>query len=90
MDVRDPRTGQTYAAGTRLPVTEFARTVLGQLPEPTGPGRSNNYRRLRTFESNIDKYNVKLDSRVTSALSVFGRYGHRDSDVFDEPVLPLA
>ncbi len=89
VDVRDPRTGQTYAAGTRLPMTEFARTVLGQLPEPTGPGRSNNYRRLRTFESNIDKYNVKLDSRVTSALSVFGRYGHRDSDVFDEPVLPL-
>ncbi|AMY09757.1 Outer membrane receptor for ferrienterochelin and colicins [Luteitalea pratensis] len=89
VDVRDPRTGIVYPAGATLPMTTFARTVLGQLPEPTGPGRSNNYRRLRTFESDIDKFNVKLDSRLGTALNVFGRYGYRDSDVFDEPVLPL-
>ncbi len=89
VDVRDPRTGIVYPAGAALPMTTFARTVLGQLPEPTGPGRSNNYRRLRTFESDIDKFNVKLDSRLGTALNVFGRYGYRDSDVFDEPVLPL-
>ncbi|MGI8672792.1 MAG: carboxypeptidase regulatory-like domain-containing protein [Luteitalea sp.] len=89
VEVRDPRTGTVYAAGSPLPLTAFARTVLGQLPEPTAPGRANNFRRLRQFESNIDKYNVKLDTRVNSALSVFGRYGYRDSDVLDEPVLPL-
>ena len=89
VDVRDPRTGIVYPAGAALPMTTFARTVLSQLPEPTEPGRSNNYRRLRTFESDIDKFNVKLDSRIGGTLNVFGRYGYRDSDVLDEPVLPL-
>ena len=89
IDVRDPRTGAVYPAGSTIPMTTFARTVLSQLPEPTAPGRSNNYRRLRQFESDIDKYNVKVDSRVGASLAVFGRYGYRDSDTFDEPALPL-
>jgi len=89
VDVRNPQTGAVYPAGTMIPMTAFARTVLGQLPEPTGPGRSNNFRRLREFKSDIDKYNVKLDARLNSALTLFGRYGYRDSDIFDEPVLPL-
>ena len=62
--VRDPRTGATYAAGTPIPMTAFARKVLSELPEPTGPGISNNYRRVRLFETDIDKFNVKLDGRV--------------------------
>lgn len=89
VDVRHPQTGVLYPAGTPLPLTSFARTVLSQLPEPTGAGRSNNFRRLREFDSNIDKYNVKLDAQVSAALKLFGRYGYRDSDVLDEPVLPL-
>jgi hypothetical protein len=89
VDVRDPRTGALYPAGSTIPMTAFAQSVLSQLPEPTAPGRSNNYRRLRLFDSNIDKYNVKLDTKVNAALTVFGRFGYRDSDTFDEPVLPL-
>ena len=87
--VRDPRTGATYAAGTPIPMTPFARKVLSELPEPTGPGISNNYRRVRLFETDIDKYNVKLDGRVNDRLSIFGRYGYRDSFIVDEPTIPL-
>jgi hypothetical protein len=87
--VRDPRTGVTYAAGTQIPMTSFARKVLNELPAPTGPGTSNNYRRVRLFETDIDKYNVKLDGRINDRLSVFGRYGYRDSFIVDDPTLPL-
>jgi hypothetical protein len=89
LPVRDPRTGATYAAGTPIPMTPFARKVLSELPEPTGPGTSNNYRRVRLFETDIDKFNVKLDGRVNDKLSIFGRYGYRDSFITDEPTIPL-
>jgi hypothetical protein len=89
VDVRDPRTGQVHPAGTAIPMTPFARKVLSELPAPTGPGTSNNFRRVRLFETDIDKYNVKLDGRVSDGLSIFGRYGYRDSVIIDEPTLPL-
>ncbi len=87
--VRDPRTGQVYPAGTPLPMTAFARKVLSELPEPTAAGTANNYRRVRLFDTDVDKYNVKLDGRVSDRLSIFGRYGYRDSFILDEPTLPL-
>ena len=34
VDIRDPRTGVTYPAGTPIPMTAFARQVLGGLPAP--------------------------------------------------------
>ncbi len=44
---------------------------------------------MRLFETDIDKFNVKLDGRVNDRLSVFGRYGYRDSFITDEPTIPL-
>jgi hypothetical protein len=70
LPVRDPRTGVTYAAGTQIPMTPFARKVLNELPAPTSAGISNNFRRVRLFETDIDKYNVKLDGRVNDKHSV--------------------
>src|SRR3954465_7311307 len=40
--VVNPLTGVVYQAGTQIPMTDFARKVLGDLPAPTGAGRSNN------------------------------------------------
>src|SRR5881398_1601763 len=34
VDIRDPRTGAVYPAGTAIPMTAFARKVLGGLPAP--------------------------------------------------------
>ena len=87
--VRDPRTGITYAAGTPIPMSELARTVLNGLPAPTGAGTSNNYRDTVLSTTQTDKFNIKLDQKVSTRLSLFGRYGDRDTTITDEPGLPL-
>jgi hypothetical protein len=89
VDVRDPRTGVTYPAGTRIPVTAFAQKVFAGLPETTGAGNTNNYTTLQDFTADYDKANVKIDLQATPSVSLFGRYGFRNLDTFDEPVIPL-
>ena len=89
VDVRDPRTGATYAAGTAIPMTSFARRVLGALPDANLPGTSNNYSTLQEFTADSDKAGVKLDLQATPALSMFGRYGFRDLTTDDQPNIPL-
>jgi hypothetical protein len=87
--VVNPLTGQTYAAGTPLPMTAFARKVLTELPAPTNNNASNNYVILQEFENVTDKFGGKVDVQVGPTLSLFGRYGYRDVDVFDQPNIPL-
>ncbi|NOT28527.1 MAG: TonB-dependent receptor [Acidobacteria bacterium] len=88
-DVRDPRTGVVYAAGTPIPMTAFARKVLGGLPAPNLPGLANNYSVAQAFTANSDKAGGKIDLQVTPGLSMFGRYGWREFSSDDEPTLPL-
>jgi hypothetical protein len=88
-DVRDPRTGQVYPAGTAIPMTAFARKVLNDLPAPTSAGLTNNYRATVLSTNNTDKYNIKLDEKLSDKLTLFGRYGNRDTAIVDEPGLPL-
>jgi hypothetical protein len=89
VDVKDPRSGVTYAAGTVIPMTDFARTVLTGLPDPNVPGAANNYSLLQDFTNNSNKAGGKVDTTLSPALSVFGRYGWRDLDTNDQPGLPL-
>jgi hypothetical protein len=89
VDVVDPRTGATYAAGTRIPMTSFAQKVLSGLPDPNLPGAANNYSILQLFTNDSNKVGGKVDLTVGPALSVFGRYGYRKLDTFDEPSIPL-
>jgi outer membrane receptor protein involved in Fe transport len=90
VEVRDPRTNTFYPAGTPLPMTPFARKVLSDLPATTtGAAGANNYRTLQLFENTTDKVNGKVDVTVSPALSLFGRYGYRDVDIFDNPPFPL-
>jgi Carboxypeptidase regulatory-like domain/TonB dependent receptor-like, beta-barrel/TonB-dependent Receptor Plug Domain len=89
VDVVDPRTGATYAAGTRIPMTSFAQKVLSGLPDPNLPGAANNFSTLQLFTNDSNKAGGKVDLTVSPALSVFGRYGWRKLDTFDEPTIPL-
>lgn len=89
VDVRHPQTGEVYPAGSPIPMTPFARQVLAGLPDPTAAGASNNYSSLLGQTNATDKFAGKADVQLSSALSMFGRYGHRDVDIFDEPTLPL-
>jgi len=89
VDIRDPRTGTVYAAGTPIPMTAFARTVLGGLPDPNLSGTANNYSILQDFTNHSNKAGGKIDLQVSPAVSAFGRYGWRDLRTEDQPALPL-
>lgn len=89
VDVRDPRTGVVYPAGTRIPVTDFAQKVFAGLPDTTSAGNTNNYTTLQDFTADYDKLNGKIDLQASPNLSLFGRYGFRNLDTFDQPVIPL-
>jgi Carboxypeptidase regulatory-like domain/TonB-dependent Receptor Plug Domain len=89
VDIRDPRSGTVYPAGTAIPMTAFARKVLSGLPAPNLPGTANNYSIAKDFENNSDKAGIKIDVHPSQALSVFGRYGWRDMNNFEQPPLPL-
>ena len=89
VSVRNPLTGVTYPAGTQIPMTDFARKVLSQLPDPTSTGASNNYSILQEFTNVTDKSAGKVDIQLSPALTAFGRFGYRDADLVDNPPLPL-
>jgi hypothetical protein len=89
VDVRDPRTGVTYAAGTQIPMTALARKVLGGLPAPNVAAAANNYSIAQLFTNATDKAGGKVDMQVSPALSMFGRYGWRDLSTNDQAPIPL-
>jgi hypothetical protein len=89
VSVINPLTGQTYAAGTPIQMTSFARKVLSELPAPTSAGAANNYSILQEFTNTTDKWNVKSDVQIRSSLTAFGRFGYRDADLYDQPPIPL-
>jgi hypothetical protein len=87
--VVNPLTGQAYAAGTPIPMTAFARKVLGELPEPSNGNAANNYVAGQNFENVTDKLGGKVDVTFNPSLTAFGRYGYRDVDIEDQPSIPL-
>ena len=89
VDVRDPRSGVVYPAGTTIPMTDFARKVLSGLPDANRPGNTNNYAVLQEFTADSNKAGAKIDLQATPDLSFFGRYGYRNLTTDDQPNIPL-
>jgi hypothetical protein len=89
VDVRDPRSGVVYPAGTAIPMTSFARKVLAGLPDTTAAGNANNYSTILEFTANSNKAGAKVDLQATPSVSLFGRYGWRSLKTFDQPGIPL-
>ena len=89
VDIRNPLTGQTYPAGTPVPMTDFARKVLNDLPAPTNNAASNNYALLAEQTNDTPKAGGKVDLQISPRLSAFGRVGWRDVAIFDTPSIPL-
>ncbi|HWK09886.1 MAG TPA: TonB-dependent receptor [Vicinamibacterales bacterium] len=85
----DPRTGTLYPAGTPIPVTSFAQKVLAGLPGTNAAGNANNYTTLQEFTADYNKANGKIDLQASPSLSLFGRYGFRNLNTFDQPTIPL-
>jgi hypothetical protein len=89
VDVRDPRTGVVYPAGTAIPMTSFTRAVLTRLPDTNVAGGANNYSILQDFTNHSNKAGGKIDLRPSATVSLFGRYGWRDLETIDQPPIPL-
>ena len=89
VDVRDPRTGAVYPAGAAVPMTAFARSVLGALPDPNVAGAANNYAILQDFTNHSNKAGAKIDLHPSPSTSVFGRYGWRALETVDQAPIPL-
>ncbi len=89
VDIRNPQTGVVYPAGTPIPMTAFARKVLGGLPDPNVSTAANNYSILQEFTNHSNKAGAKIDLQVSPRASLFGRYGWRDLETQDQPPLPL-
>lgn len=84
--VVNPFTGVSYAAGVRVPMTDFARKVLNELPEPNVPGvTSSNYQKAVPNRSVYDKFNLRLDHKVNDGLTGFMRLSQQKSTVFEAP-----
>jgi len=92
--VRHPVTGETFAAGTTVPIQRlnpFAARVINELPEPNnGPAasRSSNFRNLRSDRHNNDKMDLKLDGQVSAKSTAFVRLSHRKSNFLQAPTIP--
>src|SRR5262245_15726983 len=87
VDVRDPRTGTTYTAGTPIPMTDFARKVLTELPAPNAAG-ANNYQNLVPNRAYNDKFNLRLDHKFSGNLNAFARISNRKVNNFEGPNIP--
>ncbi len=61
VDIRDPRSGVVYPAGTAVPMTNFAREVLSGLPDANLPSATNNYSTLQAFTADSNKAGGKVD-----------------------------
>ncbi len=90
VDVRDPLTGTLYKAGTQIPMTDFARKVLNELPAPNGAFgvTANNFRELVPARYYNDKFDIKLDHKFNDRLNVFTRVSHRKANNFEGPNIP--
>jgi len=89
VNVRNPLTGETYAAGTQIPLTPFARRVLSDLPAPNLTGVAGaNYQELVLNRNFNDKYNVRVDHKFNDLFSIFGRWSYRKSNAFEAPNIP--
>lgn len=89
VDVRNPLTGETYAAGTSIPMTDFARKVLSELPTPNLTGVTGaNYQELVLNRNFNNKYNIRIDHKISDNFSIFGRWSYRKSDAFEAPNIP--
>ena len=89
--VYNPLNQTVYPANTPIPISQlnpFAAAVLGGLPAPNGPGRSNNYEALLLVRDYYDKYDAKLDYTISDKMSGFVRWSQRKDLQYYQPDIP--
>lgn len=92
--VRNPLTGEVFAANTPIPVskmTPLAVKVLNELPAPNAgaaTSRASNLNNLRRDRNYNDKFDLKLDGQINDRMTTFVRLSQRKSNYLQAPDLP--
>ena len=79
--------GTVFSAGSRIPMTRFARRVLAELPQSNRAGGGalgigTNFIGTSLQRLTDDKGAVKIDHKVSNNVNTFFRYAHRQNDIF--------
>jgi hypothetical protein len=86
VDLRNPFvTGRPAFAGNIVPQAVWnatARDALNLLPLPTRAGTSQNFTAAPAFRNRTDQYNGRIDYRLSSNDTIYGRYIHSDIEAY--------
>jgi hypothetical protein len=82
------RAGTIINAGSPIPMTSFARSVLADLPAPTSSAATNNFENLPRNKFYNDKTDLKIDHNFSGATTAFVRLSHRKMNNFEAPTIP--
>ena len=86
----DPRL-RTPFPGNIVPANRIdvaALELIRRLPQPTGPGNTNNFASTGTGEFNRTNVDVKINYAGTK-FSTWGRYSRSPTNIFDPPIFGL-
>jgi hypothetical protein len=88
--LKNPVTGATYLGQIpQADMSQFARAVLGALPQPNVPGRiASNYAITPRGTINDDKGDGRVDHTFNDHWIIFGRYSEHRQSLFDPPGIP--
>lgn len=82
------KAGTRFAAGTPVPMTKFARSVIDAIPAPVNGNASNNYENLPRNQFFNDKGDLKIDHNFSTRTTAFARISQRKVNNFEAPTLP--
>jgi hypothetical protein len=67
----------------------FARNYVNAFPLPTLSGAGRNFTTNRKEHAIVDSYDIRIDHRITSSNSIFGRYSKSDTARSRDNFFPL-
>ncbi|HKS09974.1 MAG TPA: TonB-dependent receptor [Pyrinomonadaceae bacterium] len=69
--------------------SQFALAYVNAFPLPNLPGTGRNFLTNRKEHANVDSYDIRIDHRITSSNTIFGRYSKSDSARSRDNFFPL-
>ncbi len=81
-------------AGNVIPANRFdplGKKILDLIPAPNEGGdvyRANNYRSVNNHEDDVNQWDVRIDQRIGSNDTIFGRYSESNQDILLPPLFP--
>jgi hypothetical protein len=88
------RANRPAFAGNLIPTNRFdplGKRILDLIPAPNEGGdvyRANNYRSVNNHEDDVNQWDVRIDQRIGTNDTIFGRYSESNQDILLPPLFP--